>query len=111
MIGCVLQAARVFSRSNAFCLANARTNCVAISTSCVLGPLDAGPAGAVLAGVVAADSMIMAGLLALLLGYGLATAEDLRGRLHWRLLAAWGWEFVYFACAINLSWLYIKYLL
>ena len=63
------------------------------------------------AGVVAADSMIMAGLLALLLGYGLATAEDLRGRLHWRLLAAWGWEFVYFACAINLSWLYIKYLL
>ena len=63
------------------------------------------------AGVVAADSLIMAGLLALLLGYGLATAEDLRGRLHWRLLAAWGWEFVYFACAINLSWLYIKYLL
>ena len=63
------------------------------------------------AGVVAADIMIMAGLLALLLGYGLATAEDLRGRLHWRLLAAWGWEFVYFACAINLSWLYIKYLL
>ena len=47
----------------------------------------------------------------MLLGYGLATAEDLRGRLHWRLLAAWGWEFVYFACAINLSWLYIKYLL
>ncbi len=63
------------------------------------------------AGVLAADSMIMAGLIALLLGYGLAAVEDLRSRLHWRLLAAWGWEFVYFACLINLVWLYIKYLL
>ena len=63
------------------------------------------------AGVVASDSLIMAGLVAVLLGYGLVVAEDLRSKLHWRLMAAWGWEFVYFACAINLSWLYIKYLL
>lgn len=62
-------------------------------------------------GVLAADSLIMAGLIALVLGYGLATAEDLRGRLNWRLAREWGWEFVYFACAINLSWVYIKYLL
>jgi ech hydrogenase subunit B len=65
----------------------------------------------VFAGVMASDSLIMAGLVAVLLGYGLVAAEDLRGRLHWRLMAAWSWEFVYFACAINLSWLYIKYLL
>lgn len=54
------------------------------------------------AGVLVVDSLIMAGLIALVLGYGLVAAEDLRSRLHWRLMAAWGWEFVYFSCLINL---------
>ena len=61
------------------------------------------------AGIFWADSMIVAGLVAVLLGYGLAIADDLRARLHWRLALVWGWGFVFFACAINLSWVYIKY--
>jgi len=61
------------------------------------------------AGIFWVDSMIVAGLVAVLLGYGLASADDLRARLPWRLALAWGWGFVFFACAINLSWVYIKY--
>ena len=61
------------------------------------------------AGIFWADSMIVAGLVAVLLGYGLAIADDLRARLPWRLALVWGWGFVFFACAINLSWVYIKY--
>ena len=61
------------------------------------------------AGIFWADSMIVAGLVAVLLGYGLAIADDLRARLPWRLALVLGWGFVFFACAINLSWVYIKY--
>lgn len=50
-------------------------------------------------------------VVAILLSCGLAAAEFLRVRLPRRLTAAWGWGYVYFACAINLSWVYIKYLL
>ena len=61
------------------------------------------------AGLFAADSLIMAGLIAILLGYGLFAAECMANRFYCRVMAIWGWRLIYFACAINLTWIYIKY--
>ena len=62
------------------------------------------------AGLFAADSLIMAGLIALLLGYGLSAADCLSNRFYCRVMTMGGERLIYFACAINLTWVYIKYL-
>ncbi len=64
-----------------------------------------------LAGVFFTRSLLGACVVAILLGCGLSTVDYLRSRLPWQLKMTWGWGYVYFACAINLSWVYIKYLL
>lgn len=64
-----------------------------------------------LAGVFFSRSLLGACVVAVLLGCGLSAVDCLRFRLPWRLKMTWGWGYVYFACAINLSWVYIKYLL
>ena len=64
-----------------------------------------------LAGMFFSQSLLGVCVIAILLGCGLAAVDYLRACLPWRLKMTWGWGYVYFACAINLSWVYIKYLL
>ena len=64
-----------------------------------------------LAGMFFSQSLLGVCVIAILLGCGLAAVDYLRACLSWRLKMMWGWGYVYFACAINLSWVYIKYLL
>ena len=63
-----------------------------------------------LAGMFFTHSLLGACMVALLLACSLTAVDYFRSRLPWRLTMTWGWGYVYFACAINLSWVYIKYL-
>ena len=64
-----------------------------------------------LAGFFFTYSLLGACAVAILLACSLAAADYLGSRLPWRLPMTWGWGYVYFAGTVNLSWLYIKYLL
>jgi hypothetical protein len=64
-----------------------------------------------LAGIFFTHSLLGACMVAILLACSLAATDCFLLRLPWRLPMTWGWGYVYFACTVNLSWLYIKYLL
>jgi hypothetical protein len=64
-----------------------------------------------LAGMFFTHSLFGVCVVAFLLGCSVPAVDYFRTRLSRRLKMTWGWGYVYFACAINLSWLYIKYLL
>lgn len=64
-----------------------------------------------LAGIFFTYSLLGTCTVAILLACSLAAADYFRSLLPWRLPLTWGWGYLYFACTVNLSWLYIKYLL
>jgi hypothetical protein len=63
----------------------------------------------VLAGAFWANSFVGAIFAALLIYLAVCLGEFIYPRLSWRVRIEWGYGYLFFACAANLSWLYIKY--
>jgi len=62
-----------------------------------------------LAGFFFAHSLAGAVWAAIILNILLAVSSRISLRKARELKAAWGWGYVFFACGVNLTWIYIKY--